>query len=107
MSVSAPQLLVFPSDEYEQPDTDATELQAQICLEAWSAQLPLPHLMTWVLDRRNLQAACMKVSSTDGANTPGSDGETLTTSAIGSATGWGCWPMICIRDVTSPGRFAG
>ena len=38
---------------------------------------PLPGLMTWVLDRRNLAAAWDRVASADGADTPGPDGITV------------------------------
>jgi len=37
---------------------------------------PLANLMSWVLDRRNLQGAWNRVSATEGADTPGPDGQT-------------------------------
>lgn len=52
-----------------------TELQAQIFREARSRR-PVPHLMAWLLDRRNLEAAWSRVRSADGAGTPGPDGVT-------------------------------
>jgi group II intron reverse transcriptase/maturase len=51
-------------------------LQAQIYRETVRASRPLPHLMAWLLDRRNLEAAWNRVRSTDGASTPGGDGVT-------------------------------
>lgn len=48
-------------------------LQQQIYEETVRAERPLPHLMTWLLDRRNLEAAWDRVRSADGASTPGED----------------------------------
>jgi group II intron reverse transcriptase/maturase len=53
-----------------------TALQAQVYREARSAR-PVPRLMTWLLDRRNLEAAWERVRSSDGAETPGADGMTV------------------------------
>lgn len=51
-------------------------LQAQIHREARAHGFPVPGLMTWLLERRNLEAAFDRVRGTDGANTPGPDGVT-------------------------------
>jgi retron-type reverse transcriptase len=50
-------------------------LQGQVYREARGAR-PVPQLMTWVLDRGNLEAAWDRVRSADGAETPGVDGVT-------------------------------
>jgi group II intron reverse transcriptase/maturase len=51
-------------------------LQTQLFRETQAAGLPAQQLLTWLLDRRNLEAAWERVRSTDGANTPGVDGMT-------------------------------
>ena len=52
------------------------DLQAQIYGETREANRPIPQLMSWLLDRRNLEAAWDRVRNADGANTPGLDGVT-------------------------------
>ncbi len=60
----------------ESPSRSLVRLQARIYREARAARDPLPQIMHWVLDQRNLDAAWRRVSTTDGANTPGVDGQT-------------------------------
>ncbi len=55
---------------------DLTELQKQLYTQMREQPRPVPQLMSWLLDRRNLDAAWDRISATDGANTPGVDGET-------------------------------
>ncbi len=50
-------------------------LQAQLYREVRN-QRTVAQLMTWLLDRRNLEAAWERVRSADGADTPGIDGVT-------------------------------
>ncbi len=59
------------------PQSELLELQASIYREARSSGRPVKQLMTWLLDRRNLQAAWDRIQSSDGANTPGLDGVTV------------------------------
>lgn len=58
------------------PQLALVDLQAQIYRETREANRPIPQLMTWFLDRRNLEAAWDRVRHADGANTPGVDGIT-------------------------------
>lgn len=51
------------------------QLQARIYQESRAALTPLPQLMHWLLNQRNLDAAWHRVSAADGANTPGIDGQ--------------------------------
>lgn len=55
---------------------EGVALQALVFRTTRTAARPVPGLMTWVLDRRNLAAAWEKVSAADGADTPGTDGAT-------------------------------
>ncbi len=58
------------------PAAPLLELQARIHQEARAAGQPVQHLLPLLLDRRNLEAAWDRVSTADGANTPGPDGVT-------------------------------
>lgn len=60
------------------PQAALVDLQAQIYRETLEAKRPIAQLMTWLLDRRNLEAAWDRVRHADGANTPGADGVTCT-----------------------------
>jgi group II intron reverse transcriptase/maturase len=51
-------------------------LQTQIFQATRTVQRPVPGLMTWVIDRRNISAAWDRVAAADGAETPGVDGVT-------------------------------
>jgi group II intron reverse transcriptase/maturase len=51
-------------------------LQREIYERTRSASWPVPDLMTWVLDPRNLAGAWDRVQSNDGSKTPGLDGAT-------------------------------
>src|SRR5437016_2329647 len=62
-------------------------LQAQIYAETRDAERPVRQLMTWLLDRRNLEGAWDRVRSADGANTPGPDGVTCD-EVRGQTTAW-------------------
>lgn len=69
------------------PQLALIDLQAQIYRETREANRPIPQLMTWFLDRRNLEAAWDRVRHADGANTPGVDG--ITCNEIrGQAIAW-------------------
>jgi len=50
------------------------ELQAGIYGQTRGVSQRPAQLMTWLLDRRNLEAAWERVRKADGANTPGMDG---------------------------------
>lgn len=56
--------------------TQLLSLQHQLYLEGKRQGGPLPHLMSWVVDRRNLLAAWQRVKSSPGAFSPGPDGLT-------------------------------
>lgn len=56
---------------------DLLELQREIYLEHRRLAGPLPRVMPWLLDRRNLDAAWSRVAEADGARTPGGDGVTV------------------------------
>src|SRR5438552_14615342 len=58
------------------PQWALISLQTQIYGETRYANRPIPQLMTWLLDRRNLEAAWDRVQNADGANTPGVDSVT-------------------------------
>ena len=58
------------------PGSDLVALQAQVFQATRTTPRPVPGLMTWVIDRRNLSAAWDRVASADGADTPGIDGVT-------------------------------
>jgi RNA-directed DNA polymerase len=49
-------------------------LQRQLYQACRVRRQPIAHLMPWLLDRRNLEAAWERVRSADGARTPGRDG---------------------------------
>lgn len=69
------------------PQIALLDIQARIFREARSSSHSLKQLMTWVLDRRNLDGAWDRIRSSEGANTPGTDGVTL--SQIGNrSTEW-------------------
>lgn len=61
----------WPADK-----ADLLAVQTQIFQATRAAPRPLHHLMSWVIDRRNLTAAWEKVAAADGADTPGEDGQT-------------------------------
>jgi group II intron reverse transcriptase/maturase len=58
------------------PQAALADLQAQIFGETREVPRPILQLMTWLLDRRNLEAAWDRVRNAEGANTPGVDGVT-------------------------------
>ena len=81
---------MFPVFTPHQPPTalvptEGLDVQTQVYQTTFDLTRPLDGLMTWVLDRRNLQAAWGRVSSTDGADTPGPDG--VVCSALKSQVG--------------------
>jgi RNA-directed DNA polymerase len=63
----------------------AHDVQTQVYQATCDAARPLDGLMTWLLDRRNLAAAWERVSTADGADTPGPDGCTCTSLKAGAA----------------------
>lgn len=52
------------------------ELQSQIFQETQSQSGPSSELFPWLIDRRNLDAAWERISTRQGASTPGPDGQT-------------------------------
>jgi len=58
------------------PQPALLRFQREIYHKTPSASWPVPDLMTWVLDPRNLDAAWDRVQSNDGSKTPGLDGAT-------------------------------
>jgi RNA-directed DNA polymerase len=71
-------LLPYPRRQPPAPTAQSAlvALQAQIYRETRGSARPIKHLTTWLLDRRNLEAAWDRVQDSDGAATPGSDGVT-------------------------------
>ena len=58
-------------------DQDALlQLQHQIYRTSQKHSPPLEHVMGWLLDPRNLEAAWRRIRGNDGAKTPGPDGQT-------------------------------
>ncbi|MEO8495706.1 MAG: reverse transcriptase domain-containing protein [Planctomycetota bacterium] len=57
-------------------DKSLVALQRQIYVETRHADRPLPQIMPWVVDRRNLEGAWNRVCAASGAKTPGPDGLT-------------------------------
>ena len=53
------------------------DLQREIYRAAQSIGRPVPQVMPWVIEPRNLQAAWQRVAEADGAKTPGPDGLTV------------------------------
>lgn len=58
------------------PQPTLLQFQREIYHKTPSAFWPIPDLMTWVLDPRNLDAAWDRVQRNDGSKTPGLDGAT-------------------------------
>jgi len=55
---------------------DLTSFQHQLYLEGKKQSGPIPHLMSWLVDRRNLAGAWHHVKVSPGADSPGPDGMT-------------------------------
>lgn len=67
-------LLKVVADQPMSPQRALVRLQAQIYREVKASGTPVKQLMTWLLDRRNLEAALDRVQDAAGADTPGPDG---------------------------------
>lgn len=59
------------------PQRALVRLQAQLYREVKGSGTPVKQVMTWLLDRRNLEAALDRVQDAPGADTPGPDGVTF------------------------------
>src|SRR3954454_22544223 len=67
-------LTLKPTPSAAAPPHALAELQAHVHRDAAGPDRPVKQLMTWFLDRRNLDAAWDRVADADGAATPGTDG---------------------------------
>lgn len=68
---------VLPFPQSESPDNQTLiEFQRQLHVAMRAEEKPITQIMTWLLDRRNLQSAWDRVKRGEGANTPGLDGVT-------------------------------
>ncbi|GIW80382.1 MAG: hypothetical protein KatS3mg105_2189 [Gemmatales bacterium] len=66
-----------PTVTHVEPQTRSqalTAIQARLFHEYGRSSQPARQLMTWLLDRRNLEAAWQRVAAAQGADTPGVDG---------------------------------
>lgn len=70
-------LMNLVSEQPMSPQRALVRLQAQLYREVKASGLPVKQLMTWLLDRRNLEAALDRVQDAPGADTPGPDGMTI------------------------------
>jgi RNA-directed DNA polymerase len=77
------------------------QLQSRIQRLVAKPGRPVPQLMDLLLDRRNLNAALDRVSSADGANTPGPDGVTAGQVNCRADT----W-LNCLREELRKGTYA-
>ncbi|HID76739.1 MAG TPA: hypothetical protein EYP56_12185, partial [Planctomycetaceae bacterium] len=83
-----------------QPLMSLAVWQARIYQQLRSAARPYQHLMPWVVDRANLEAAWRHVASNEGSRTPGVDGLTCDDLA-GRESSW----LARLADDLVHGRF--